>query len=371
MTETAPATTTTMRAVVLTGHGGVDKLEVRAEHPVPNVGEAEVLVKVGACGLNNTDINTRTGWYSRDMEVPLSEELGLTGNSELSVASWDQVAVSFPKVQGAAVVGHVAEVGAGVPRSRIGQRVMVDPCVRDAEAPLRAQMVQYLGSERDGGFAEFVAVPAINAHVIDSSLTDAELATFPCSYDTAEEMLARTNLASNETVVITGAAGGVGTALIQLSLARGARVVAIASEAKRDRILELGAHEFVGRETDDLLADLEAVVGVRGAQVAVDVVGGDMFLPLLKILSRAGRYATAGAIGGPITRMDVRELIYKDLEMHGITCPTQDTFARLVSLIEAGELRPLLDGAYPLEHLADAQKEMVKRKHFGKFVVEP
>jgi NADPH:quinone reductase-like Zn-dependent oxidoreductase len=184
-------------------------------------------------------------------------------------------------------------------------------------------------------------------------------------------MLARAGLRAGETIVITGAAGGVGSALIQLSLAREARVVAVASAAKRDQILELGAHAFVARETDDLLADLEAIVGQRGAHVAADVVGGEMLLPLLKVLCRAGRYSTAGAIGGPVARMDLRELIYKDLEMHGITCPTAPTFARLVHLIEAGKLRPLLDGAYSLEELGTVQKEMVKRTHFGKFVVHP
>ena len=123
--------------------------------------------------------------------------------------------------------------------------MLVDPSVRDAELPARAQLLEYLGSERDGGFAEYVAVPSINAHPIDSTLSDAELATFPCSYDTAEEMLERAALAKGETIVITGAAGGVGTALIQLALVRGAQVVAIAGASKEARLRELGAHEFV------------------------------------------------------------------------------------------------------------------------------
>jgi NADPH:quinone reductase-like Zn-dependent oxidoreductase len=237
--------------------------------------------------------------------------------------------------------------------------------------PRRAQIVQYLGSERDGGYAEYVAVPAVNAHRVKSSLSDAELATFPCSYDTAEEMLARAALAEGETIVITGAAGGVGTALIQLSLIRGARVVAIAGAGKQERIRALGAHEFVARESEDLTAQVERLIGERGADVAADVVGGDTFDVLLKLLRRGGRYTTAGAIAGPVTRIDLRDLIYKDLELHGITNPTAETFARVVELINTGRLRPLLEQTFPLGELRSAQASMLKRAHVGKFVVVP
>jgi NADPH:quinone reductase-like Zn-dependent oxidoreductase len=248
---------------------------------------------------------------------------------------------------------------------------MVDPSIRDSSLPEYAQIVQYLGSERDGGFAEYVCVPAVNAHAVDSPLSDAELATFPCSYDTAEEMLQRADLRAGETIVVTGAAGGVGTALIQLALVREARVVAIASASKRERLLDLGAHEFVARDVPDLRAAVEERIGPRGAHVAADVVGGDMFDVLMKLLGRAGRYTTAGAIGGPSTTIDLRDLIYKDLQMYGITNPTARTFARLVSLIEDGQIRPLLQASYPLAELGQAQAAMLKRAHVGKYVIVP
>ncbi|MFC7363256.1 alcohol dehydrogenase family protein [Nocardioides astragali] len=361
----------TMRATVLIGHGGLDRLVYRDDVTTPSPGEREVLVRVGACGMNNTDINTRTGWYDTAVKTSLSEDLGLHGRDDDPASSWNQSSVTFPRIQGAAVVGSIIATGPEVDPTRVGQRVMVDPAVRDASLPKHAQISQYLGSERDGGFAEFVAVPDENAHVVDSHMSDAELATFPCSYDTAEEMLERAHLESGETIVITGAAGGVGTALIQLSLVRGARVVAIASPSKRERLLKLGAHEFVPRDVPDLQAAVEEKIGPRGAHVAADVVGGDMFDVLLKVLARAGRYATAGAIGGPETTIDLRDLIYKDLEMYGITNPTPETFARLVSLVQAGKLRPLLDASYPLAELAQAQAAMLKRTHVGKYVVTP
>jgi NADPH:quinone reductase-like Zn-dependent oxidoreductase len=360
-----------MRATVLTGHGGLDKLVYRADVPTPKVEPDEVLVRVGACGMNNTDINTRTGWYDSAVETSVSEELGIHGSDDDAAGSWNKGSVAFPRIQGAAVAGQIAAVGPNVDPGRLGQRVLVDPSVRDPDLPARAQLVEYLGSERDGGFAEYVAVPSVNAHRIDTSLTDAELATFPCSYDTAEEMLERAGLAKGETIVVTGAAGGVGTALIQLALVRGARVVAIAGGSKEKRIRALGAHDFVARETADLRGAVEKVIGQRGAHVAADVVGGDIFDVLLKLLRRGGRYATAGAIAGPITKIDLRDLIYKDLEMYGITNPTARTFGRLVQLIQSGRVQPLLEKAFPLAELRTAQASLLKRTHVGKFVVEP
>jgi len=364
----------TMRAMVLKGYGGVDMMEFRTDYPVPKVGADEVLVRVGACGINNTDINTRTRWYDRDGAVELSEEVGLKGvalaaASEETTSSWNGDRVPFPLIQGAAIVGRIAAVGANVEAARIGERVILDPQVRDLSMPLRAQLVAYMGAERDGGFAEFVAAPANNAYKVETKLTDAELATFPTSYDTAEEMLVRARLGEGETVVITGAAGGVGTALIQLSKVRGAKVIAIAGSGKEDRLRDLGADHVIARDKGDVLAAVRAITGAKGADVVVDVVGGPMYGDLLKMLSRGGRYSTAGAIAGPMQQMDLRDLIYKDLEMYGITCPLPSTFERVVRLAEAGQIKPLVERTYPLEELPEAQTEFVKRRHVGKFVI--
>src|SRR5262249_45009652 len=135
----------------------------------------------------------------------------------------------FPIIQGADAVGRIAEVGASVEQSRIGERVMIDPNIRDTKLPKTAQGVSYFGTERNGGFAEYAAVPSVNAIRVSSDLDDVSLASFPCSYSTAEEMLVRARLQSGETVLVTGASGGVGSANIQLAKMRGARVIAVAS----------------------------------------------------------------------------------------------------------------------------------------------
>lgn len=353
------------------GHGGLDKLRFAETVPCPVPEPGEVLIEVGACGVNNTDINTRTGWYDPGIVSAVTEEFALVGGCRDAEVPRLHSPMSFPRIQGAAVVGRITSVGPGSDPVRLGERVIVDPSVRDAELPPARQRVEYLGIERDGGYAEYVAVPAKNALRIDSMLSDAELATFPCSYDTAEEMLARASVTEGSIVVVTGAAGGVGTALIQLAKRRGARVIAIAGHKKEGQLKDLGADDFVSREDGDLANRVQQIIGPEAVDVVVDVVGGLMFGELLRMLRRGGRLATAGAVGGPVTDLDLREVIYKDLDVRGVSSPTPEAFRQIVSLIEAGALQPLLERTFGLEELGLAQAELARRVHVGKLVVTP
>jgi len=171
------AVPTTMRAVLLTGHGGPEKLEYRTDVPVPAPGVGEVLIRVHAAGVNNTDINTRRGWYSKTVE----------GADD---GTWTGEPLAWPRVQGADVCGVIAAVGSGVPASRIGERVLVDPCMYERGGEMLSSAC-YLGSECDGGFAEFLSVASRHAHLVTSSLTSVELASFPCSYSTADNLPTR------------------------------------------------------------------------------------------------------------------------------------------------------------------------------------
>lgn len=191
-----------MRAVVLTGHGGLDALECRTDVPVPTPGPGEVLIAVAACGMNNTDINTRTGWYSKTVTSATGSDVAHTDAD----GSWGG-GLTFPRIQGADPAGQIVAVGADVPAERIGQRVLVDGWLRDPDGVLERS--GYLGSEIDGGYAEYVTAPAGNAQAIDSDLSDVELASFPCSYATAEHMLHRAGVREGQWVLVTGASGGV------------------------------------------------------------------------------------------------------------------------------------------------------------------
>jgi len=224
----------------------------------------------------------------------------------------------------------------------------------------------YLGSDCDGAFADYVCVPAVNAYPIDSPLSDAELAAFPCSYTAAENMLARAGIRDGETVVITGASGGVGSAAVQLAKRRGARIIAIAGASKAAQVLRLGASQVLPRD-----ADLVAALGKESVDAVIDVVGGEQFAALLEILRPGCRYAVAGAIAGPLVTLDLRTLYLKDLRLLGCTIAQPEIFGAVVRYVERGEVAPILARTYELRDIADAQRDFLSKRHFGKIVLMP
>ncbi|KIC16899.1 alcohol dehydrogenase family protein [Leisingera sp. ANG-Vp] len=364
---TLPAT---MKAVLLTGHGGLDKLDYR-DTATPQPDKGEVLVKVGACGLNNTDINTRTAWYSKANTDALGD--GAEGGFESTDdqdSSWGAGEITFPRIQGADVAGTIVAVGENADPARIGERVLIDPWLLGHGDWLNPETSAYFGSECDGGFAEYTKVRSANAIKITSSLSDAELATFPCAYTTAENLVQRTAPRPGETVVITGASGGVGSAAIQLCRLRGCRVIAVASTSKADLLYQLGAATVIDRSTPDLEAAIREAAG-GPVDIALDVVGATTFMPLINALRQGGRYSTSGCIAGQFAEFDLRQLVYKDLQLTGATICPPGTMHRVAGMIESGALKPLLAAAFPLEQLAQAQEAFIAKKHTGNIVVVP
>jgi len=344
-----------MQAARLLGHGGLDQLEIRDDQPVPVPGPGEVLIRVGASAINNTDINTRTAWYSTAVGDEEPDDDG----------TWAGAAMEFPRIQGADVCGRIVAVGDGVDAARIDERILVEPSMMKAgqDDPFN---IQYFGSELDGGFAEFTKAPADYVHKINSAMTDAELASFPCSYSTAENMLTHSELKKGESVLITGASGGVGSAAVQLARRRGARVTAVAGAAKSHAVFNLGADSVIPRGSS--LAD---ALGPESIDVVIDLVAGPDWPDLVTVLRRGGRYAVAGAIGGPFVAFDVRQLYLKDLKFFGCTVLAPDVFTNLIGYIERNEIEPLVTGTYPLSEIAAAQEVFLARKHIGKIVLTP
>ena len=348
----------TMQAVLLTGHGGLDELEVHDDVPVPSPGPGEVLVEVSACGLNNTDVWVREGAYGLE-EDPDAVSTWRRGRSTLE----------FPRIQGTDTVGRIAAVGEGVDERRVGERVMVDFSIYNRDDDSLAD-IDYMGHGRDGGYAEYQVVPADHAAVVERDLDDAELATFCCAYLTGEHMLDRARVAEGERVLVTGASGGVGSGIVQLCRARGAIPYAVTSEGKADQVRALGAEDVVLRG-GDLIAEVEAVLDGHPVDVVADLVGGDMFNDLLRILRPEGRYTTAGAIAGPVVKLDLRTMYLKQLELHGSSQGTRTAFRRLVRYIEDGAIDPILSGTYPLSRFHDAQTAFMEKKFVGNIVVVP
>ena len=354
-----------MKAVVTTGVGGYDRL-VYGDVPKPTPGPGEVLVRVLAAGVNNTEINTRVGWYSSSVTAGTA---GRADDHEVQDAppatdgGWNRP-TPFPLIQGTDCCGVVEAVGPGVVRAPTDARVLVRSCMRPAGFGSRDSA--WLGSDRDGAFAQFVAVPAGEVFAVECDWTDAELATLPCAYGTAENMLQRAGLGPGERVLVTGASGGVGSAVVQLALRRGAHVFAIAGNDKVERVRALGAEVVIPRGDDPA-----STLGKQSVDVVVDNVAGAAMPALLEVLRRGGRYVSSGAIAGPLVTVDLRAIYLKDLTLLGCTAWDEPVFPNLVTYVERGEIRPLLAKTFPLARIIDAQKQFLEKKHLGKFVVIP
>jgi len=353
-----------MHAVLLTGHGGIDKLVYKTDVEVPFPKPDEVLISVKGAGINNTDINTRIGWYSKSVTSDTSQG-GATGleDAKSEDSSWSGKPLSFPLIQGADVYGEIAKVGSNVNPTRVGESVLVRTMQENPDTSENSCWT--LGSECNGGFAQYTAVRSSEAFVINSDWSATELASTPCAYSTAEGLLQRSKV-EKETVLITGASGGVGSAAIQLAKLRDATVIAQCASEKSKEVLQIGADRIVFRDSD-----LVAEMGRDSVDVVIDLVGGSRWTQLLDIIKTGGRYATSGAISGPIVELDLRTLYLKDLTLFGCTFQPKEVFRNLIKYIEDNKIKPLLAKSYPLKEIKQAQLDFLSKKFTGKLVLVP
>ncbi|WP_296745419.1 alcohol dehydrogenase family protein [Mesorhizobium sp.] len=356
MTRTVPAT---MAAVQLTGHGGLEKLVYRTDVKVPVPAAGEVLVKVSACGMNNTDVWVRQGAYGTEEDAGAVSTWRRQGNT-----------LVFPRIQGTDTVGTIVAAGDGVSAERIGERVMVDFSIYNREDDSLAD-IDYMGHGRDGGYAEYQALPVENAHVVDTDLSDVELATFCCAYLTGEQMLERAALRAGERVLVTGASGGVGSGIVQLARARGAIPYAVVGKGKEQAVLDIGAEKVITRGVADLPAAVHEATAGQPIDVVADLVGGAIFNDLLRILRPEGRYTTAGAIAGPVVQLDLRTMYLKQLQLNGSSQGTRADFRRIVRYVEEKKIRPVVGGVYRLSDFHRAQTDFMAKDFVGKLVVVP
>ena len=355
---------TKMMAIVTTGNGGYEKLEYR-EAPIPVPRPGEVLLRVLAAGVNNTEINTRLGWYSSSVTADTSAtaEIQEGDTQQKTDGGWNGT-TPFPLIQGTDCCGVVSQLGESVSKELLGKRALVRACMRPNGHNVMDNV--WMASDFDGAFAEFVRVPASEVFPVVSDWSNEELATIPCAYGTAENMLHRAAVRAGDVVLVAGASGGVGSAAVQLATRRGAIVAAITSKEKIEQIRALGVDVIIER-TDDLVARL----GQNSVDVVVDNVAGTTFPQMLKVLKPGGRYVSSGAIAGPIVSLDMRDMYLKDISLIGCTAWDAPVFPNLVSYIEKNEIRPLVAKVFPLEQIAQAQKEFMSKTHFGNFVLIP
>ena len=224
--------TESMTAAVTVGNGGFEMIEIR-QVPIPVPGPGEVRVRVLAAGMNNTEINTRLGWYSATVtestDDTATEAAGTDDAVQRADGGWNE-ATPWPLIQGTDCCGIVDQLGDGADPSLLGKRILVRACMRPNGFDSMENV--WMASDFDGAFAEYVKVPATEVFPVDCDWSDAELGAIPCAYATAENMIHRAEVSEGDRVLVTGASGGTGSASVQLARRRGAHVVAMASRPK-------------------------------------------------------------------------------------------------------------------------------------------
>ena len=343
---------TRMRAAILHEHGAPEVVRVE-EVARPRPGPGELLVRVRAAAMNHLDL-----WVRRGMPIE----------------------TTMPHIGGSDIAGEVAEVGEGVDRARVGQRVVVNPslwcgecreCARGEES--LCPRFRIIGEHTNGGFAEFVAVPADHAYPLPDAYPFEEAAALPISYMTAWRALhSRAAVRSGEDVLVVGASGGTAIAAVQLAKLAGARVFAVTSGAgKVGRVKALGADVVYDRTTEDWGAALYRDTGKRGVDVVIENVGAATWTTSVRSLARDGRLVTYGATAGPKVELDVRVLFWKQLRIFGTTMASRAEFEAMLRAALAGEFRPVIDSVVPLDQARHAHERLEAGGQFGKIVLVP
>ncbi|MCL5425556.1 MAG: zinc-binding dehydrogenase [Gammaproteobacteria bacterium] len=372
MSEASLTVPTTMAAMLLTGHGDIEKLEYHQDVATPQPQAGEVLVQVTATAKNNTDRKAREGLY------PTKDKGDVT-----SFAMGGTPTFTFPRIQGADVAGSIVAVGEGVDAGRIGQRGLLDFNIYADERRDINLTPDYYGHGADGGYAEYIAVPADQFyHVPNPELHDAELASMGmCSYQTAYHMMTAANVSAGERVLVSGASGGVGTALIQLCRIVGAIPYAVSQLDKADALAALGAEAVIDRgDLPNFVERVLATTDGKPIDVVMDLVGGEMtnlFIDtmIVDMQGRASypRLSIAGASGGNLSEMMWTRVYLYQVQIFGVSHGTREEAEQLVAWIRSGELKPVLHAAFKLSELHDAERYFVNRgsNYLGKIVIVP
>lgn len=344
-----------MKAVQVIGYGNTDQLKV-VDIQIPQPKEDEVLVKVKACAINNTEIWMREGAY---------------GTGEKS--GWRPEGVQFPRTPGSDITGEVVSAGSRVNEDIIGKRVVLFPFTSTGEAGTEhiSEDMSFIGSEYDGGYAEYVVWPA--ALCYDMPLEDfAESAVFSVSGLTAWHMVNQIQAKPGETILVTGANGGVGSLNIQIAAnVFGAKVIAVVGDMKdEEKLKELGAAHVVSYRSETLEEDiLKAADGPVDS--VLDVVGDALFKTSLDVVKKGGKFCISGSAGGQQTNLDFRTLYLKHITMYGSVLGTRAEFKDMLKAISEGKIKPVIDKRFPLEEAREAQTYFKNRGKLGKIVLIP
>jgi NADPH:quinone reductase-like Zn-dependent oxidoreductase len=335
----------TMRALLLRKHGGLDDLDVVADHPVPKAVDGHVVIRVRASSFNYHDVFTVRGMPG--IKVPLPVIIGLD------------------------MAGEIVEVGAGVTGWKAGDRVLVNPL--NKQKGLMGEML-------DGGMAEYCLVAADQLIAMPDGVSFEDAASLPVAYGTAHRMLiTHDTVKAGERVLILGASGGVGTGCIILAKHLGAEVIACTSSAEKvQKLKQLGADQVINvKETDFSKWAVETYGKPQrrsydgGVDVVINFTGGDTWHPSLRCLKRGGKLLVCGATAGYDPKEDLRYVWSFELKIIGSNSFYDDNLAALMALIQQGKMKPVIDKVLPLDAAREGLRLIQDREVIGKVVVAP
>jgi alcohol dehydrogenase len=335
-----------MKAVVLYAHGGPEKLVYEEHFPDPQAAPGDVILRVHAASLNYHDVFTRRGMPG--------------------------IKLTLPVIIGLDLAGEIVELGSGVTGWSLGERVLVDP-VNRVQGGL-------MGETINGGLAEYCRVAAHQLVRIPEGVSYAEAAALPVAYGTAHRMmLTQGRITAGEKVFILGASGGVGTCCIFLARMVGAEVIAGGSnDAKLQKLQALGADRVINYATHDFVEQLHTLYGkphrrgqTGGVDVVVNYTGGDTWARSLRCLRRGGRMLTCGATAGFDPRTDIRYIWTFELHIIGANGWERDDLETLLTLVQEGTMRPVIDTVLPLREAHEGMRLLEEREVIGKVIITP
>ena len=342
-----------MRGLTISAHGGLDRIELRDDLPVPEPShETDVRVRIRAAAINHLDL--------------------------FVIGGLPNVHISPPWVLGSDGMGVVDSVGSAVTSVSPGNTVLINPGISDrtchycltGDQPLCLNYA-ILGEQRPGTLAEFIVVPEVNVARIPATSDEAEAAAFTLATLTAWRMLVtRADLQPGEHVLIWGIGGGVALACLQIAKLIGAHVtVTSSSDDKLARARDLGADDTINYVGLDVGREMRRRTQKRGVNVVVDTVGEATWSQSLGALGKKGRLVTCGGTSGPMVTTDVRRLFWNQWSILGSTMGSESEFQAIVAHFNAGRLRPPVDSVYPLAEGREAFERMQNGEQFGKLVV--
>ena len=342
-----------MKAALFHQHGGPEVVRYE-DTATPSVGAGEVRVQVKACALNHLDIWVRQG-------IPA-------------------FSVPLPHIGGCDVAGIVDQVGNGGSGISSGERVFLAPglscwrcefCLSGRDNLCTSYRI--LGSQVNGGLAEFVTVPALNVIPIPGDLSFEQAAAFPLTGVTVWHMLfGLAKLQPSEDVLVLGAGSGVGSMAVQIAQAAGARVITtVGSDDKIEQARALGAHDVIIHTRENIAERVKSLTGGRGVDVVVEHVGPATWEQSIRSLAKGGRLVTCGATTGPSVTIDLRYLYMRQTTILGSFMGTRAELLHVAKWMTEGRIHAVIDCVMPLKEARAAQERMSERKLFGKIVLTP